>query len=322
MHPSPETLPDFELWFLNSATDLVAAVLILIAGWIASRWAGRWTQRGLSRVHHFDETLKPLLSSFVRYAILIATFIAVLQRFGVETTSFIALVGAAGVAVGLALQGTLSNVAAGVMLLVLRPFRVGDGIQAAGQSGTVREIGLFTTILVSDDLAYVSVPNASIFNGVIVNNSREPNRRINFIVSIDFSNEIDTAQKIVLDVLRGDPRVLVHRRRRRALPRCTNMQSTSWCVAGCAMPTAKPCCFPFRRRSRTVFTRPASPSPPAVRRRPREPNPNPPRQVRPSKRRIDRFVLSYRHPKRWNNTGLRSVFRPSPNARDPERFGT
>jgi small conductance mechanosensitive channel len=208
MHPSPETLPAFELWLLNSATNLVAAVLILIAGWIASRWAGRGMQRGLSRVHHFDETLKPLLSSFVRYAILIATFIAVLQRFGVETTSFIAVVGAAGVAVGLALQGTLSNVAAGVMLLVLRPFRVGDGIQAAGQSGTVREIGLFTTILVSDDLAYVSIPNASIFNGVIVNNSREPNRRINFIVSIDFSNEIDIAQKIVLDVLRGDPRVL------------------------------------------------------------------------------------------------------------------
>ncbi|HEX4159215.1 MAG TPA: mechanosensitive ion channel domain-containing protein [Rhizomicrobium sp.] len=208
MHPSPETLPTFELWALNSATGIVAAVLILITGWIAAGWAARWTSRGLGRLHHFDETLKPLVASLVRYAILIATFIAVLQRFGVETTSFIAVVGAAGVAVGLALQGTLSNVAAGVMLLVLRPFRVGDGIQAAGQSGTVREIGLFTTILVNDDLAYVSIPNAAIFGGVIVNNSREPNRRINFIVSIDFSNEIDTAQKIVLDVLRSDPRVL------------------------------------------------------------------------------------------------------------------
>ena len=208
MRPSPETLPAFELWALNSATDLISAVLILIAGWILAGWAGRWAQRGLSRLHHFDETLKPLLASLVRYAILIATFIAVLQRFGVETTSLIAVVGAAGVAIGLALQGTLSNVAAGVMLLVLRPFRIGDGIQAAGQSGTVREIGLFTTILVNDDLAYVSIPNSAIFGGVIINNSREPNRRINFIVSIDFSNEIDIAQKIVLDVLHGDPRVL------------------------------------------------------------------------------------------------------------------
>jgi small conductance mechanosensitive channel len=208
MHPSPETLPAIELWLLNGATNFLAAVLILIAGWIVSRWAARWTSRGLGRLHHFDETLKPLVSSLVRYTIVIVTFIAVLERFGVQTTSLIAMLGAAGIAIGLALQGTLSNVAAGVMLLILRPFRVGDGIQAAGQSGTVREIGLFTTILVSDDLAYVSIPNASIFSGVIVNNSREPTRRINFIVSIDFSNEIETAQKIVLDVLRNDPRVL------------------------------------------------------------------------------------------------------------------
>jgi small conductance mechanosensitive channel len=208
MHPAPETLAALELWFLDRATNLLTAVLILIAGWVASRWAGRWTRRGLGGLRHFDETLKPLLATLVRYAILAATFIAVLQRFGVETTSLIAVLGAATVAIGLALQGTLSNVAAGVMLLMLRPFRVGDSIQAAGQSGKVREIGMFTTILISDDLAYVSVPNAAIFSSVIVNNSREPNRRINFIVSIDFSSEIETAQKIVLDVLRSDPRVL------------------------------------------------------------------------------------------------------------------
>jgi small conductance mechanosensitive channel len=208
MRPSPETLPALELWALNSATDLVSAVLILVAGWILSGWAARWARRGLTGLHHFDETLKPLLASLVRYAVLILTFVAVLQRFGVETTSFIAVVGAAGVAIGLALQGTLSNVAAGVMLLFLRPFRIGDGVQAAGQSGTVREVGLFTTILVNDDLAYVSIPNSAIFSGVIINNSREPNRRINFIVSIDMSNEIETAQKIVLEVLRSDPRVL------------------------------------------------------------------------------------------------------------------
>lgn len=94
MQPSPETLHAFELWLLNVATNFLAAILILIAGWIASRWGARWTRRGLNRLHHFDETLKPLLCSVVRYAILIATLIAVLQRFGFETTSLIAVLGA------------------------------------------------------------------------------------------------------------------------------------------------------------------------------------------------------------------------------------
>jgi small conductance mechanosensitive channel len=94
------------------------------------------------------------------------------------------------------------------MLLLLRPFRVGEYIQAAGRSGTVREIGLFTTIMIGDDLSFVSVPNASIFSGVIVNTSREPFKLINITVSIDFSNDIDEAQKIILDVLNGDQRVL------------------------------------------------------------------------------------------------------------------
>ncbi|MBU6472709.1 MAG: mechanosensitive ion channel, partial [Alphaproteobacteria bacterium] len=130
------------------------------------------------------------------------------HRFGVETTSLIAVIGAAGLAVGLAIQGTLSNVAAGVMLLFLRPFRIGDYVEAAGQGGTVREIGLFTTILLSADLVYISVPNASIFGGTIINYSREPTRRINFTVGIDYSDDIAAAQKIVIGVMESDPRVL------------------------------------------------------------------------------------------------------------------
>jgi small conductance mechanosensitive channel len=208
MHPSAETTHAIELWLLGSATNFLAAILILIAGWVLSRWAARWTRRGLDRLRHFDEALKPLLASLVRYAVLFAALIAVLQRFGIATTSLIAVLGAAGLAIGLGLQGTLANVAAGVMLLFLRPFRIGEDIQAGGQAGKVREIGLFTTILISDDLAYVSIPNATVFGGVVVNNSREPTRRINFIVSIDFSNEIDAAQKIVLEVLNQDSRVL------------------------------------------------------------------------------------------------------------------
>jgi small conductance mechanosensitive channel len=204
----PIAQPTVEGLLVDGSLNLVAAIVILILGWVLANWAARWTRSALDHVRHFDETLKPLFSSLARYAILLAALIAVLQRFGVETTSLIALLGAAGLAVGLALQGTLSNVAAGVMLLLLRPFRVGDGITAAGQSGTVREIGLFTTILISADQAYVSIPNAAIFGGVIVNNSREPLTRINFTVSIDFANDVGAAQKIILDTLKSDRRIL------------------------------------------------------------------------------------------------------------------
>src|SRR5882672_5311841 len=131
---------------VNEGLSVVAGILILIVGWILATWAKRLTVQGLAHVP-LDLTLKPLIASLARYVILIFTVILVLGQFGVQTTSLIALLGAAGLAVGLALQGTLSNVAAGVMLLVLRPFRVGHFVQAGGQSGTVREIGLFTTIM-------------------------------------------------------------------------------------------------------------------------------------------------------------------------------
>ena len=201
----PENLRNL---LLSGGVNALAAVLILIAGWTLASWLSGWTWRALGRARRFDETLKPITASLVRYSVLAVTVLAVLHRFGVETTSLIAVIGAAGLAVGLAIQGTLSNVAAGVMLLFLRPFRIGDYIEAAGQGGTVREIGLFTTIMLSADLVYISVPNASIFGGTIINYSREPTRRINFMVGIDYSDDIAAAQKIVLGVLESDSRVL------------------------------------------------------------------------------------------------------------------
>jgi small conductance mechanosensitive channel len=200
--------PTFEALLISGGLDFVSAVVILLLGWTLASWAARWTRMGLSRLHRFDETLKPLVASLVRYAILLATIITVLQRFGVETTSLIAVLGATGLAIGLALQGTLSNVAAGVMLLLLRPFKVGDNITAASQTGSVKEIGLFTTILIGLDQAYISIPNAAIFGGVITNASREPTTRINFSVSIDIANDIAIAEKIIIDVLFSDTRIL------------------------------------------------------------------------------------------------------------------
>jgi len=202
--------PDIEAYLVDSGINILAAVLILAVGWWLAKRLSCWTRTALDRVHHFDETLKPLVASLVRYAVLAVSVIAVLERFGVETTSLITLLGAAGLAIGLALQGTLSNVASGVMLLVLRPFKVGDWITVttANQAGSVREIGLFTTILISADQSYVSLPNAAIFASAIVNASREPLSRLNFTVSVDAASDIDAALKIVGDLLAADNRIL------------------------------------------------------------------------------------------------------------------
>jgi small conductance mechanosensitive channel len=136
------------------------------------------------------------------------TVVLVLDQFGVQTASLIAVLGAAGIAIGLALQGTLSNVAAGVMLLVLRPFRVGHFVEiAGGRQGTVREIGLFTTLITTRDLYYVSIPNSAIFSATILNFTREPMRRVKFNVPVDFVNDLDKAEKVILEAVSANPDV-------------------------------------------------------------------------------------------------------------------
>lgn len=203
-----DALPALTVMVVNGAWNFLIAVLILIAGWIVARWIGRWIHDVIGRSHYIDETLKPLISNFVRYSILAITVVAVLSQFGVQTTSLIALLGAAGLAIGLALQGTLSNVASGVMLLILRPFRVYEKIKVADVLGTVREIGLFRTELVTDEGTYISVPNTTIFSATIINVSREATRRTNFAVEIDRGENIDRIQQIILDRLAHEPRVL------------------------------------------------------------------------------------------------------------------
>jgi small conductance mechanosensitive channel len=192
---------------VNEGLSVIAGIAILVAGWLLATWAKRWMAVALEHVP-LDLTLKPLLASLVRYVILIITIVLVLGQFGVQTTSLIAVIGAAGLAIGLALQGTLSNVAAGVMLLVLRPFRVGQYIQAGGVAGTVREIGLFTTLLITRDLIYISVPNSAVWSGVITNYTREPLRRINFTLPVDFVNDLDHVEKTMLDALNANAHVL------------------------------------------------------------------------------------------------------------------
>ena len=188
--------------------DLVGAIAILVVGWIVANWARRSVLRALDRTTSVDVTLKPFFASTVRYFILIMVLIAVLAQFGIQTASIIAMLGAAGLAIGLALQGTLQNIAAGIMLLFLRPFRSGEYIDADGISGTVDEIGLFTTRLRTADGVYVETPNSMLWNRSIVNYNRLPTRRLDVLVGISYSDDIDKAQGALMDLMEKDTRVL------------------------------------------------------------------------------------------------------------------
>jgi small conductance mechanosensitive channel len=144
----------------------------------------------------------------VRYLILILVMVAVLAQFGVQTTSIIAVLGAAGLAVGLALQGTLANIAAGVLLLFLRPFKIGEYIDAGGVAGTVREIGLFATEFKSYDGIFVIVPNSHLASVAITNYSRLPTRRMDLVIGISYGDNMNQAMTVLNDLLVNDDRIL------------------------------------------------------------------------------------------------------------------
>ena len=193
---------------LGYALDVLAGIVILLVGWLLAGWVRRLAMRLLDRAPRMDRTLQPVLASVARYLVLIFVMVAVLAQFGVQTASIIALLGAAGIAVGLALQGTLQNIAAGMMLLFLRPFQVGEYISADGIDGTVEEIGLFVTRLTTFDGLYRSVPNAKLWNATITNYDRRPTRRLDLTVGISYGDSIETAQQLLRGLLEGDGRVL------------------------------------------------------------------------------------------------------------------
>lgn len=207
-HSDPNFWTQLQLLLVDGGLRLAVGIVILAAGWMTATWAKRGLEAGLARLP-LDLTLKPLIASLTRYAILILTLLLVVQQFGVQTTSLIAVLGAAGLAIGLALQGTLSNVASGVMLLVLRPFRVGHFVEVAGaRQGIVREIGLFTTLMVTRDGVYVSIPNSEIFGAVVINFTRERVRRVAFSVPVDWTNDLDAVEKAITQALSANELVL------------------------------------------------------------------------------------------------------------------
>lgn len=187
--------------------DVLGAVAILVFGWMAASWAQSATARALGRVRRVDAMLQNFFSSLVKYAIVALTVVAVLNRFGVETTSFVAVIGAAGLAIGLALQGTLSNVAAGVMLLLFRPFKVGDFIEGAGLAGTIKATGLFTTDMATGDNIHIVVPNSQLWGSPIRNYNHLPTRRVDLLIGIGYGDDIDKAIGIIKRLASADERV-------------------------------------------------------------------------------------------------------------------
>ena len=189
------------------AVDIAIAILIVILGRIVVRLltgaAGKLMQR-----RGVDDTLRKFVVSIVSALLMAVVFIAALGQLGVETTSLVAIVGAAGLAIGLALQGSLSNFASGVMIIVFRPFKADDFIEAGCVSGVVQEVSIFTTTMLTPDNKRVIVPNAQITGGHITNFSAEDKRRIDFVFGIGYADDIKKAKDVMMDILTSDERVL------------------------------------------------------------------------------------------------------------------
>jgi len=188
--------------------SLISAVAVLIIGSLLARWLSRGLRARLEGIDKFDQTLTPILTQVVRYAVLVFALILVLAEFGIQTTSIITVLGAAGLAIGLALQGTLQNVSAGMMLLFLRPFQVGDYVDTGGGSGTVDEIGVFMTRMSTPQGLFVAIPNSQIWTSTITNYSKLPRRRLDLLIGISYDDDIDRAVTVFLELAKSDSRIL------------------------------------------------------------------------------------------------------------------
>lgn len=188
--------------------SVIGALAILVLGWALAKWAERIARKALTRTSRIDLTLTGFLSSLAKYLVLVFTVIAVLNQFGVQTASLIAVLGAAGLAIGLAMQGTLSNIAAGVMLLIFRPFKIGDYVEVSGQSGTVDSINLFITELSTPDNKQIIVPNSNIWGQSVVNYSYHATRRLDLQFGIGYGDDIDLATRVIREILEAEERAL------------------------------------------------------------------------------------------------------------------
>lgn len=186
---------------------VIGAIIILILGRIAAG-IGRNVVRKVLEKSKTDPAVVSFVGSMIYFLILIFAVLAALAKFGIQTASFVAILGAAGFAIGFALQGSLANFAAGVLILVLRPFKVGDYIDGAGVGGTVKDIQLFTTVLATPDNIKIMVPNGKLFGDTIKNFSGFDTRRIDFVIGIGYTSDIQKAYDVLMSLIKEDTRIL------------------------------------------------------------------------------------------------------------------
>lgn len=195
-------------FFAGVMGNILAAIAILLVGMFVAGWARKRIMAVGSRYKQLDDTLFNFLANITRYVILGFSFLFVLNTFGIQTTSFVAVIGAAGLAVGLALQGTLSNVAAGVMIILFRPFKLGDFVEIGGQMGTIKDISLNFIELATAANVQVIVPNAQVWGNTITNYSVYSTRRAEWLFGVGYGADLKKAEAIIRRVVLEDPRAL------------------------------------------------------------------------------------------------------------------
>ena len=186
---------------------IAGAAAVLVFGWIFANWAKRFTVKALGRTK-VEPILVPFVAGLVHMGLVTLVAVAAITTLGVSTTSFVAVLGAAGLAVALAFQGTFSNFAAGVMLLTFRPFKVGDFVDVGGHAGSVKEVGVFSCMLATPDNVQIRVPNSAIFGQTIKNFSAHDTRRIDLVIGVGYDDDLGVAVRTCMDVVHADPRVL------------------------------------------------------------------------------------------------------------------
>ncbi|WP_461482648.1 mechanosensitive ion channel family protein [Porticoccus sp.] len=199
-----ETAGNFILYY---GFKIVMAGVILFVGKYLAKWLSH-TVENLLRKKEMDEAIQHFVAALVYYALLVFVGIAALGQLGIHTASFVAVVGAAGLAIGLALQGSLANFAAGVLILIFKPFRLGDFVEVAGVAGVVSKILVFTTELNTGDNKRVIIPNGQVMGGTITNFSANDTRRVDLVFGISYGDDIDKAKQLLQDVVNADERVL------------------------------------------------------------------------------------------------------------------
>lgn len=207
IHSFEEYVNEFINALIAYSPKLISALFILIIGLYGIRLINRMVKKIMLK-NEFDPTLSRFLANSLLWALRLLLFITVISRLGIESSSFVAILGAAGLAVGLSLQGSLSNFAGGVLIILFKPFRVGDSIEAQGVAGTVNEIQIFTTKLLTSNNQTIFIPNGILSNGIIINYSLQGIRRADLVFSLSYDTNIKIAKDTVMEVMNNHPKVL------------------------------------------------------------------------------------------------------------------